>query len=642
MMSRVRSVACLAFLAGVAVPAAAIESRPDKTSPAKTATVAAVAREIYSTRVEIAPDTTSVRTEHYERVPLIPAAVAPLSRLTINLAGGDTYEIVEAFTRKSDGTRIPIAATDVATQSGAVGATQSFVDTKILQVAFRDVSPGDTIIATIRIKAPKPPPLGGVEAFYRVFAVPEDLDISYTVVAPPGMRVQTAASGIAYTHQTDTDGRTTHTWSAHLGPRALNEANVADPSFANPYLAYSTASTWESIGRDYWAGASSKIKLTPRIRTLAETITKDAKDPREQARRLFDWVTDNIRYVAVYMGNGPWIPNDLETILDRRYGDCKDAATLLTALLSAKGIRAEQALVTLLDDYRQFETPLRAGINHVLVYLPDLDVYADATNAYTPFGQIEPPMAGKIALFTGPDGARIGHIPVGHASQSRSEVESTLTIGPDRKMNVTTKTTTTGDFAFIVRAIAAVTEQGGSERVTTKLLETASVGGAATVKFPASTVRTETASFVASADGAGAEAIDIDGFRPTSMTMLGVETSFVFGAPTLPRINPLMCMPGMLHETIVVRPPAGVGLVKVPAPVLLRTDFADYKSTWRWQGGVLTIERELTSRVTTRACPASMVPAIHDFTRKVMSDVKRRVAFTDWPEETGVSSAPAR
>lgn len=631
-----------ALLASVALPSLALAVAPKPGPQAKAATVAALAREIYSTRVEIAPDTTSVRTEHYERVPLTSAAVAPLSRLTINLAGGETYEIVEAYTRKPDGTRVNMGNADVATQSGAVGASQSFVDVKILQLAFRDVAPGDTIVATVRIKSPKPPPIGGIEALYRILAVPETLDVSYVVVVPPGMTFKTAASGIDYKSETDATGRTTHTWTRHFEPRVSNELSVANPSFANPYLTYSTAPDWQSIGRDYWKGVSSRLKITPRIRELAESITKGVTDPREQARLLFDWTADHIRYVAVYMGNGPWVPNELDTILDRRYGDCKDAATLLTALLSAKGIRAQQALVTLVDDYEQFRTPMRAGINHVLVYLPDLGVYADATNPYTPFGQIEPPIAGKIALLAGPDGARIERIPVGSAGQTRADVETTVTIGTDRKVNVASKTKTTGDFGFYTRAVAGVVERDGSGPITDKILESSALAGAATVKFPASTVRTEPAVVEATVDGATADVIDIDAFRPTSMTMFGVDMSSLFASPVLPRSTAMKCTSGTLRERIIVRPPAGVGLVKVPAPTLLHTDFADYRSTWTWRGGVLTIERELVSRVATRACPATMAPEVLAFGRKVMSDVKRRIAFTDWPEGKESSAVPMR
>ena len=73
------------------------------------------------------------------------------------------------------------------------------------------------------------------------------------------------------------------------------------------------------------------------------------------------------------------MPNDPETVLARRYGDCKDAATLLMALLAAKAIEGEAALVNTAPAYGLNEVPTVGTFNHVIVYLPQLDLYADPT-----------------------------------------------------------------------------------------------------------------------------------------------------------------------------------------------------------------------------------------------------------------------
>ncbi len=50
----------------------------------------------------------------------------------------------------------------------------------------------------------------------------------------------------------------------------------------------------------------------------------------------------NIRYVAVYLGNGGLEPNSAQSILDNHYGDCKDHVTILEALLAAKASPARR------------------------------------------------------------------------------------------------------------------------------------------------------------------------------------------------------------------------------------------------------------------------------------------------------------
>jgi transglutaminase-like putative cysteine protease len=49
--------------------------------------------------------------------------------------------------------------------------------------------------------------------------------------------------------------------------------------------------------------------------------------------------------VAVWLGNGGYVPHDAATILENGYGDCKDHVALLGALLKAKGIASEPVLI---------------------------------------------------------------------------------------------------------------------------------------------------------------------------------------------------------------------------------------------------------------------------------------------------------
>ena len=50
------------------------------------------------------------------------------------------------------------------------------------------------------------------------------------------------------------------------------------------------------------------------------------------------------------------IANDPATIVKNKFGDCKDHAILMAALLAAKGIASEQVLINLGDVYTLPET----------------------------------------------------------------------------------------------------------------------------------------------------------------------------------------------------------------------------------------------------------------------------------------------
>jgi transglutaminase-like putative cysteine protease len=79
---------------------------------------------------------------------------------------------------------------------------------------------------------------------------------------------------------------------------------------------------------------------------------------------------DALETIAVVIGVGRVVPNAPEAVIAN--GDCKDVATLMSALLAAKGIANEYALINTNPIYQLDETPQVGAFNHVIVYLPEL------------------------------------------------------------------------------------------------------------------------------------------------------------------------------------------------------------------------------------------------------------------------------
>ena len=76
----------------------------------------------------------------------------------------------------------------------------------------------------------------------------------------------------------------------------------------------------------------------PRVKGLAGKIVGDEKDPWRQAKRIYDWVHENIRKTVVLS-----VPSALET-LETREGDCNEHAVLFAALARAAGIPTRVAI----------------------------------------------------------------------------------------------------------------------------------------------------------------------------------------------------------------------------------------------------------------------------------------------------------
>jgi hypothetical protein len=128
--------------------------------------------------------------------------------------------------------------------------------------------------------------------------------------------------------------------------------------------------------------------VTPAVQALAEEITKDSTDPAAQASAIYEWVNKNIRYLSVVLGKGGWIPHSTTEILANRYADCKDYATILHALLKAKGIESHPVLIR--SELGNWFPDVAATdyFNHAVLYIPSLNLFADATAPNTRLGLI--------------------------------------------------------------------------------------------------------------------------------------------------------------------------------------------------------------------------------------------------------------
>lgn len=93
------------------------------------------------------------------------------------------------------------------------------------------------------------------------------------------------------------------------------------------------------------------------------------------------------------------VPRDTAFVLENKIGDCKDYATLMQALMAARGIKSEQALINSGYSYKLPKVPLVMAVNHVINYVPSLNLFFDATATQMPFGILSPSVAGKPVLL---------------------------------------------------------------------------------------------------------------------------------------------------------------------------------------------------------------------------------------------------
>jgi tetratricopeptide (TPR) repeat protein len=113
---------------------------------------------------------------------------------------------------------------------------------------------------------------------------------------------------------------------------------------------------------------ASAIPKTGPLRVELDRIASASADPRARAEAALALVQQRVRYVALTMGAGGYVPAAAELTWSRRFGDCKGKTVLLLGLLHALGIAADAVLVnTAAGDGIDQRLPAASVFNHVIV-----------------------------------------------------------------------------------------------------------------------------------------------------------------------------------------------------------------------------------------------------------------------------------
>ena len=284
---------------------------------------------------------------------------------------------------------------------------------------------------------------------------------------------------------------------------------------------------------------------------LAAKIVGPATDRATQARLLSEWVAQNVRYVAVSVGQGTLAPTPADETIGNRYGDCKADTALLAALLAARGIASEAVLInTNLARYVLPETPV-ADFNHVILYVPELDLYVDPTWNHAAFGVLPWGLYDKPVVHAVGGKSRVGRTPSQRAEDNVSEVATVATISADGRISGTTREHAKGAMATDLKAWTAAGLT--VDRAATQLRSQGIPGTGVWISPKRDDTAPEVllmASFKLAdlIDLAAGEAL----LPPGGLRFLPRPGGFLLGVQDAPRRHPFPCYAGRQVETIEV------------------------------------------------------------------------------------------
>ncbi len=315
------------------------------------------------------------------------------------MTGFQDGDIEQAYTLKPDGTRIDVPADGYFVTSGP--ATKGFADFREKMAVFRNVEIGDEIVI-VKIFHQREPWFKG--QFYTDITfgnlVPTH-DVKITLRArSKKLPLQVDLRGFKQIENTQQNGYETWVWTYDNDSTIMPEPNGLSERDTAARLIVTSFRDFAQLAAAYHEGAADKAIPTPEIKALSEQLTQGVTDRREQARILYDWVTGNIKYLAIVLGKGGLIPRPADQVLHSRYGDCKDHVVLLEAMLAAKGIDSTPALINSDTSFALSNVASPDQFDHVITYIPELALYVDSTARFAPFGILPDSDADKPVLHT--------------------------------------------------------------------------------------------------------------------------------------------------------------------------------------------------------------------------------------------------
>jgi tetratricopeptide (TPR) repeat protein len=238
-----------------------------------------------------------------------------------------------------------------------------------------------------------------------VIDVPATLPLNYEVIGSPAAPVRAEANG-------------RKTLDFELGPLPATPAPedyLPAEEQKTPQIVFSTGKSWNDVAAAYAALVEANLDLEA-VRPWVTTVIGQETSRDKIIERLLAALRLQVRYTGVELGKGAIVPRSSRETLSRRYGDCKDQATLLVAALRTAGIPAQVALLH--TGRYEDAVPSLPGLgdfDHAIVYIPGdnspghAPMWIDPSARCAPAGYLPLVDQDRLALLASPETRELIH-----------------------------------------------------------------------------------------------------------------------------------------------------------------------------------------------------------------------------------------
>jgi hypothetical protein len=374
-------------------------------------------------------------------------------------------------------------------------------------------------------------------------------------------------------------------------------------------------SDWVDVSRWYSELSDPQSAPDDALASKAQALTASAKTEFEKIRAIGRYV-QGLQYISVQMGVGRFRPHSATEVFSKSYGDCKDKANLMRAMLRAIKIQAYPVLIYSGDrTYVREEWASPRQFNHCIVAIKVSDetqaatvvqhptlgrlLIFDATDESTLVGDLPGDEQGSFALVAAGENGSLLRMPVTPPESNHLERQTEVSLAPDGSITATMQEHSAGQSAANERAIFRKL----SRPDYTKMIErwvTRGATGARVLKVEPKDNASD-ASFALNVEFTASDYGQLMQqrllvFKPAIVSR---RTSIFLTEAT--RKQPVVLEPYAYSETTRIKLPAGFDVDEMPDPAKLETSFGTYTTTYNVKDGDLVFTRTLVQRAATVA-----------------------------------------
>jgi hypothetical protein len=566
-------------------------------------------------------------------------------------ASVETLSIVQARIDKPDGHQI-ILPKNAIREDPPTGDQyfHEFSDQHRLLITFSGIDPGDLLIVHTKRTVIHPRVPGGFMAAPVLDRGVEWEETDYSISVPDVLPFHYETRGFDHQSETIRDRIVHYFHSPRVGLQT-GSVSTLGPFDQRPRFAVSTFRTWDSFARAYASVFLPHAKVTPSIAAMATRLTQGMMEPSDQARAIYEWVRDHIRYIPVPLEESRPDPHDADQVLASLYGDDKDVVVLLHALLAARDIPAEIVLLNASVDGTIADPPNIRPMNHLILFLPGLDTYVDATLGVAPFGVLAFSELGKPAIHLDTASAPARRdIPFPSSGDTSADMKTEITLAANGDAAGTTTTTGRGAFGVWLRGDALAMGENNTGAAVS-LLRQHGTPGTGTFSFGPPTAPGDDYTVRGTFQLENQSALLHGGYFVlwTGLRLLPRPGDFLAG-PMFPEDSrlsaPTFCYRGTQDESLSIILPEGREIGSVPPDVAIDTELVRYRSHWTLNGQRVTVTREFGSLASKLICDGPTRDAMAEVLAKIRRDMVTPVGIKQdglaTPTSTGDSADPGQ